>query len=482
MNYFRSSNLRTDGGNRRTSRSSVDSRECLSCGGQLHPEVKFCRHCGTKSPFDVDGGPTARDDQTVPAEPSVTDVEQDEYVAEVESNTDSRSATSTQEPHPIETVAEQLQNNRSFDTDATREICQLLRDPPSDDLQLKNELSNVLETVETQQKVAKTVESIGESPTADQLDSTERELHRIDGDLSKTVATVIANLRDCEQKVTKYENERDKYQDETKRICKEASRQTSISLDSNSPLACAQELTDELRRGAVSFQTSGEEISQVANDVEQSVGPVSSDSQMLLNGLKNAENSEIADVLQTTIETLEEYNELQTALADISDRDVRRQLDSLDADLQQNDEPVYRHLADRVRELEAMVDRESVDNIKLYAIYQESRFYDRTLIPRLARTTSSPEPLDVGEQIDGIQSRIDAIRTEYVNVRADHNHTIPNHFLELADSLCSRAQRLEREQPQQAAGMLAAAAELLGHIEQLYERNEYSVMLRRLRG
>jgi len=162
--------------------------------------------------------------------------------------------------------------------------------------------------------------------------------------------------------------------------------------------------------------------------------------------------------------------------------DVRRQLDSLDADLQQKDEPVYRHLADRVRELEAMLDRESVDNIQLYAIYQESRFYDRTLIPRLARTTSSPEPLDVGEQIDGIQSRIDAIRTEYVNVRADHNHTIPNHFLELADSLCSRAQRLEREQPQQAAGVLAAAAELLGHIEQLYERNEYSVMLRRLRG
>jgi hypothetical protein len=77
---------------------------------------------------------------------------------------------------------------------------------------------------------------------------------------------------------------------------------------------------------------------------------------------------------------------------------------------------------------------------------------------------------------------IAAVHDEFVPVRADHNHIITKHFLELADAPCDRARRTGDEQPQQAAGQLAAASDLLDHVEELYERNEYSVMLRRLRG
>jgi len=67
-------------------------------------------------------------------------------------------------------------------------------------------------------------------------------------------------------------------------------------------------------------------------------------------------------------------------------------------------------------------------------------------------------------------------------VRADHNHSIPRHFLTLSEDLAADADEAMASDPDRAAGLLLAADSLLDHIEALYERNEYSVMLRRLRG
>lgn len=479
MDSTNSTELRTDGGDRRTSRSSIEQNECLSCGGQLHPDVEFCRHCGVESPFDS----VSADEATVSADPTTTEtvVTDRDHDEPVDTTGRSESGPSTQR-HPVAAVAEELQDSRSFSSDSARELCRLLSDPPSDETQLEQALSAVLEATETQHELEATTESLGNAPRTEQLESTQRELRRIDGALAENITTVVTELQDRKQEATKYESERDEFRDETKRLCREVSRRTDVPLSTDTPLECTRDLADKLRNDALVFRTPGDDIQQIAGSVERSVSSLSPSSQEFLSGLKNADGDEVAEVVRTTAETLDEYDELRTALDNISEQDVRRQLDSLDADLQTEDEPIYRHLADRVRELEAMVDRETVDRIQLYAIYQESRFYDRTLIPRLARSSRSAESVDISQQTRDIESRIDAIRTEYVDVRADHNHTIPNHFLELADSLCSRAQRLDGSQSQQAAGILAAAAELLGHIEQLYERNEYSVMLRRLRG
>ena len=483
MDLTKPTELRTDGGDRRTSHSSVERKECLSCGGQLHPDVEFCRHCGVESPFgSTPAAESTTSEETTTTDAVVTDGDHDETVSTVDTTAGSKPAPSTPEPHPVTAVAEQLQNDRSFSTDAARELCGLLSDPQSDDAELKEALETVVKATETRNEVTAAVDSLGESPRPEQLEPIQRELSRIDGELSKTVATVLSDLDDCRQKVAKYRSERDEFREETRRLRRGLSRQTDVSFDAETPLASLQNLTDELRNDNLVLRTPTDAIPKAASEVERSVDPLSPNSREFLNGLRNPESAEITHVLRTTVEALDEYDTLRTALTDISDRDVRRQLDSLDTDLQQKNEPVYRHLADRIRELEAMVDREAVDRIQLYAIYQESRFYDRTLIPRLSRTTQSSDSVDVGQQLADIESRIEAIRTEYVAVRADHNHTIPNHFLELADSLHSRAKRLERKQPRQAAGIVAAAAELLGHIEQLYERNEYSVMLRQLRG
>lgn len=473
--------LRTDGGDRQASRSSIDRKECLSCGGHLHPDVEFCRHCGVESPFSSASGAESTVSEDSATDAVVTDVDHNEPVSTVDTDAGSNSEPSTQD-HPVSAIAEQLQESRSFSSESARELCQLLSDPPSNDTQLENALSDVLEAAETQHELAEATGSLGKAPRTEQLESAQRELRRTDGELAGTMRTVLTELQDRQQEAANYESERDEFRDETKRLCREVSRRTDGSLNTDTPLECIQDLTDKLRNDSLVFRTAGDDITQVAGRVEGSVSSPSPHSQEFLSGLKNADGDELAEVVRTTVETLDEYEQYRAALANISDRDVRRQLDSLSADLQQETDPIYRHLADRVRELEAMVDRETVDEIQLYAIYQESRFYDRTLIPRLSRSTGSSDSIDVAQQAREIESRIEAIRNEYVAVRADHNHSIPNHFLELTESLCSRAQRLEGSQSQQAAGVLAATAELLGHIEQLYERNEYSVMLRRLRG
>ncbi|SDR44184.1 hypothetical protein [Natronobacterium texcoconense] len=194
----------------------------------------------------------------------------------------------------------------------------------------------------------------------------------------------------------------------------------------------------------------------------------------------SATSERVEDVLQDAIEVLETAEALE-GIDDIGERDVRRRLDSLEAELQDRDGATYRHLVDRIRELEAMVDRNG-DAVQLYAVYQECTFYDRTLLPRLARARSADQPSDVGRLAADVESRIETIEDEYVNVRADHNHTIPNHFLSLARDLRQEAMQLESERPERAVGLLSAADELLAYVEQLYDRNEYSVMLRRLRG
>jgi hypothetical protein len=170
-------------------------------------------------------------------------------------------------------------------------------------------------------------------------------------------------------------------------------------------------------------------------------------------------------------------------LSEIKTADVQQRLDSLNRELRDHDTAVHSQLANRVRELEAMVDDTNhVDDIQLYAIYQEISFYDRTLLPQLSRTSQAIRSDDSRQLLDDIEHRIEEIQTEYISVRADHNHSIPRHFLDLAESMSNDARGELDKNPDRAAGVLIATDRLLDRVESLYQQNEYSVMLRRLRG
>ncbi|MEZ3115906.1 hypothetical protein RYH80_08240 [Halobaculum sp. MBLA0147] len=89
----------------------------------------------------------------------------------------------------------------------------------------------------------------------------------------------------------------------------------------------------------------------------------------------------------------------------------------------------------------------------------------------------------VSERVTDVAERRREITELYVNRREDHNHSIPLLFLRTADTLRERAETAMTDgDATRAAATAEAAAELLDTVESLYERNEYSVMLRRLRG
>lgn len=228
-------------------------------------------------------------------------------------------------------------------------------------------------------------------------------------------------------------------------------------------------------------RVSGPSLVSIATELERTMRPESDQSRELLAALANPESERTDAVLRSTVRELDASAMFRRTLTEIEPRDVRRRLDALETDLDREGGGVYRHLADRVRELEAMLDRSDRNDVRLYAIYQESTFYDRTLLPQLSRSEPT-DTVDIERLRTDIRSRLETIENEYIGTRTDHNHAIPRHFLSLAVALCDEAQRLQQEQPERAVGVLTATDDLLTAIENLYDRNEFSVMLRRLRG
>ncbi|WP_229504745.1 hypothetical protein [Natrinema versiforme] len=410
--------------------------------------------------------------------------------------------------HPVTTVADAV-TSRTRPTDPIADdLCRVLSDPDPDEEQLEDALEDAVDRLEHAGAIADAVESI-DDPTVDaQLQSAKRTLSVREGPIAaglepvfdrvlegSETASVEAELSATEAELSETEADLERSRREYERIrtaaetvCREADRSDALAFRADDIADRTAELADALESGAIALEdpnaTGPTEMSveSIAADLERSIRPQSPQSRELLETLGEPASDDTAPVLRSTVDSLDGYADLQASIADIGERDVRRRLDALDDELQRADGDVYRHLADRVRELEAMLERDGVTDVQLYAIYQECTFYDRTLLPRLSRSLGGDTGADTGRLIEDLEKRIDEIEREYIDVRADHNHTIPRHFLSLADDLRAEAQRVDGESPMRAVGLCAAADEVLGHVEALYERNEYSVMLRRLRG
>lgn len=419
--------------------------------------------------------------------------------------------------HPVTSVSDRMASRTRPSDPLAAELCRTLSASSPDEERIEEILADVIDRLESAGTVADAVADLDGSPDQRQLESARRSVASDGGTLAAGVESALdraleledeldearssadtdtnrsdsqptqaqkhrEQLDELEAEIDRRKRQYDRIETTAESVCQEAARTDGISFRTTDADDRLVELADALDDGDIVFDTPGGSLAPIAENVEHTARPQTAQSRELLTALgSDWAEDDVSAVLESTVEILDEHAELRAAVADIETRDVRRRLDSLDAELEQEEGAVYRHLADRVRELEAMVD-EGVDGVQLFAIYQECTFYDRTLVPRLSRSDGSSESVDVERRARDIEDRISSINDEYVSVRADHNHTIPKHFLELAEALCDRARRAGDAQPQQSAGQLAAASDLLDHVEELYERNEYSVMLRRLRG
>jgi len=384
--------------------------------------------------------------------------------------------------HPVVSAADAVSSAERPDNDIARELCRMLADPSVDERQVESVLREAVGAIEGGESVPDGLSQLGSSPTTNQLESARGRIVRSDGETATKVVPIVDHAIELDNELDDVKAERDRYRDTLETICRRSAQHDTVRFQSADPAEQGEELASAIERGELVIDSPGSSWESVADEIDRTHRPQSSQARGLIDVFGSDDESEMASALGTAVEALDELAELRSDTVDIQERDIRRRIESLEDELQRADGSVYRHLADRVRELEAMLEADGVDDIQMYAIYQECTFYDRTLLPRLSRSSDSSEGADVDRRARDVESRIAAINDEYVSVRADHNHTIPKHFLELADTLAERARQASNNQPQQAAGQLAAADNLLDYVEALYERNEYSVMLRRLRG
>ncbi|WP_222913985.1 PH domain-containing protein [Natrinema sp. SYSU A 869] len=435
---------------------------CLECGSRVDAGVSFCPECGADDPFT----------------PSTSDGT-DETAAE----TDTEPAPERDTPtHPIASIAESVAKRCRPDSSAATELCQTLSAEETDERRLEDALEAAVDTLETAATVTDAVERVDDPTERRQLESARRTITGERGRLPAEIEPILDRTIAVSEDLEACEREREQLREAADAVCQAARRNTRVKLRSGDVTDRTVAVAEAIEDGDLGGDSTEPIIPAVAGELERSMQPESSQSRELLETLEKPESDGVEAVLRSTVDSLDSYADLRATVADIGERDVRRRLDALDDELGRKDGDVYRHLADRVRELEAMLERDGVTDVQLYAIYQESTFYDRTLLPRLSRSLGGDGEADLERSVADLDDRIDAIEREYIDVRADHNHTIPRHFLSLADDLRAEAQRVDGDSPMRAAGLCSAADEVLGHVEALYERNEYSVMLRRLRG
>ena len=481
----------TSGSNRSDHDTTADDEpeRCVDCGTGISDEMKFCPECGAESPRTPTSASTtsrSSEDRSSSGAGTTTRSRSTDRRHDGATNgqsapsaTDSDSA-SAEEPPVATAAADAVAARERPDSDIAERLCRVLSDPDADESRVESTLSDAVDRLESDAALADAVSGLNGSPTARQLESARGRVSRSGGDAAGGLLPVFDRAIELAEERDRSETERDRHRQAAERLCRTAG--DAVDLGSGDVADRAATLADALERGDVAVERPSSSLSTLAERVRSDARAKSPESRRLLDALDEGDEAEAAERLRSTIERLDELTETQASIADIEVSDVHRRIESLEQDLQRADGNVYRHLADRVRELEAMATGPSVDEVQLYAIYQECTFYDRTLVPRLSRSNGSSESVDVARRAREVEDRIASVNDDYVSVRADHNHTIPKHFLDLADALCDRARRTGDDQPQQAAGQLAAASALLDHVEELYERNEYSVMLRRLRG
>jgi hypothetical protein len=259
----------------------------------------------------------------------------------------------------------------------------------------------------------------------------------------------------------------------------------------------------------------GEGVQSVAAAVRREQRPESAVAKRMLDRLASPGIGDLRAALDTAVEQLDAASTTQSIVAELDREEVGELADGVADRLDGRSGPVADALGERVGDLRGMVDRADDSNAVIpYAARNELRFYDRTLLDRLDEEGGAAANESAGgmfgddpfgeenggesanggenaaesgaaadERIASVTDRRDEFEDRYVDGRRDHNHSIPLHFLSLVDALREDAEEAASVgDDARATGLAAAADETLDYVESLYERNEYSVMLRRLRG
>jgi len=446
---------------------------CTDCGTDVSPDANFCPECGAESPFSSDGRQSSQ----------YTDsASQSNATQSKENRRQTVSTTATSESDVVRSTVEKIEDQKHINSQAANQLCEALSDPNNSD-HVESALDEAIDRLEVVESTEEAITGINDYSSTRQLESAQRQLVQADSNFADSINSIIDRMIKLENDVDQRAQKHDQLTDAADTICRVAEDSNAVTLHARGTVDRTQQLAEKLDSETIQINESRSSVSTLAEDVRHSIQPETDQSRKLLETLINPEGRDVKEILKTTVKTVDEHAETRQMLSEIGTKDVRRRLDSLSQELGNKDTSIYSHLSDRIRELEALLDDpDRVGSIQLYAIYQEVLYYDRTLLPRLSRSLSGGGSVDAEEMLSTVQWQIEDVKSEFVSVRPDHNHSIPKHFLGLAEELTTDAEKELTDRPERAAGILLAADALIDHVKALYQRNEYSVMLRRLRG
>ncbi|MFB6126918.1 MAG: hypothetical protein ABEJ79_06465 [Halolamina sp.] len=353
-----------------------------------------------------------------------------------------------------------------------------------DDAELLSSLRDATRRLETCRTLT---DRVDETTTAAEYRRLAERLDARDDDVARTLADVVADAAENSDSVAADERD-ERLMMELQRALDAVALDRQVGDGGVDPTVAATELADHLGGRA-----DGERpTAAAARAVRQSANAGSATARRLLGDLADDRSGgdAVEETLRAVVEELDEAATVRSVVGDVDHDSVRDLADDVAAATDRLGDPeTAAALGDRVEQLRQTVDRADESNsVVAYAARRELRFYERDLLPRLDGVDGSQGTTDDGADdaaaaVERLGDRTERIRAEFIEGVADHNHSIPLHFLSLVESLREDADdALARGEPKRAAGFAAAAGSLLDHVRDLYERNEYSVMLRRLRG
>ncbi|CAP15407.1 hypothetical protein [Halobacterium salinarum] len=240
--------------------------------------------------------------------------------------------------------------------------------------------------------------------------------------------------------------------------------------------------TREIRMDSRSDSGTGEPLVEGVSRARSAANPRSRRARRLFDALEDGSDVEAA--LEAAAARLDEAATTDALLENVDSSDVADLAGEVAAEFGERDGTVADALQERALDLRDRVARADDSNrVVAFAAHEELSFYRQSLLGDALNGGESRSGESLDSRLEAVRERREAFEQDYVGARSDHNHSIPLYFLSLVDEAVEdAAESLAAGHDDRASGILDVAEQLIDHVEGLYEQNQYSVMLRSLRG
>lgn len=356
-------------------------------------------------------------------------------------------------------AAANVREDRSADSTLARRLL----DRVADERSSSHQLTDVFETV------------------TQRLDERARAESALDGLEASAGVDSVPELVEAYQELRHEQHasasDRDRLRDAVEGLLDELGVETDGTLEQRVRTA-----TREVRADAGDSSGTDGSLGDAVHRARDDANPRSRPARDLFDALEAGSGVESA--LTSSAARLDEAVTAGELLDPIHDDAVTALADDVAAQCAAADGPVADALQERADDLgDRVAGADDSNRVMVFAANEELTFYSETLLDDVIGSEASHSSEPVGDRLGAVRERREAFESDFVEERSDHNHSIPLYFLSLVDEGIEDVETdLAAGHESRAAGTLTVVEQLLDRVEGLYEQNQYSVMLRSLRG